>query len=349
MQRRCGTRSGFSPPWRDVPSSLDELISSLPLALLGVDRHGAIIALNAEAESLLRYPRNRLLGLQVEVLVPAELREAHRTAREGFARTPSDRVMAASRDLTAIAGDGTPLSVRISLKTVRDMEGVVLAGIVDLTAEKRLENELREQIDEMERRVADRTADLEARNREMTALLDSLESARIELERLSRTDPLTGITNRREFDAAAQKELHRSLRRHSPVCVAMLDLDHFKAVNDRHGHQTGDLVLRRVAQILSSHCRSDDLLARYGGEEFVLLLPETTLPEACGAVDRMRRAVEVEDWSRVQPGLAITLSAGVAAHDAAGSIHATIERADGCLYGAKSDGRNRVVPAPDPD
>ena len=323
--------------------SVDHLIRALPLALVGVDARGSIVGANAEAESLLGYGHGELSGQSVEILVPAAARARHAGYRETYLEAPSDRRMAASRDLEALKRDGTRLSVRISLTQVQTPRGAVtLAAIVDMSAQKALEVSLREQYEVMERTVAERTADLEQRNRDMGRLLEALEKARAELEQLSRLDPLTGLSNRREFDTRAQGEFRRAARRGSTTCAAMLDIDHFKAVNDLHGHRVGDDVLRRVARVLASHCRADDLIARYGGEEFVVLLPETELPDASAVVERMRRAVEQENWTAMCPGLALTISAGVAARPPGGSVQDLIDAADRNLYAAKASGRNRV-------
>jgi diguanylate cyclase (GGDEF)-like protein/PAS domain S-box-containing protein len=326
--------------------SIDGLIEALPVALVGVDARGLIFAVNEEAHALLGYARGELLGQPVEMLVPEAARARHVEDRQAYLRAPAGRPMGAARDLTALRRDRTPLAVRISLKPVQTERGpVTLAGIVDNSAQKALELHLREQYQLMEKKVAERTADLEQRNREMVGLLEALEAARAELEHLSRVDPLTGLPNRREFDARAEGECRRADRRGSPPCVAMLDLDFFKSVNDRFGHRVGDDVLRRVAGILKGRCRADDLIARYGGEEFVVLLPETDAAQAWPIVDRMRSAVEDAEWTRLCPGLGLTLSAGLAVRRPAEPLQDLIDAADRRLYEAKAAGRNRVRPA----
>jgi diguanylate cyclase (GGDEF)-like protein/PAS domain S-box-containing protein len=323
---------------------VDEILEVLPLAMIAVDTHGQIVFANREAEGLFGYCRNELIGKSVEVLIPEELRSSHEQARSAYQRAPVTRRMGESRDLAARRRDGTTFPVAISLKALPTDEGhVTLAAVVDLSSQKALEANLREQYALMERRVAERTRDLERRNREMEDLLTSLEHARAELEQLSRHDPLTGLMNRREFDQRAANELRRALRRHSPTCIAMLDLDHFKLVNDRFGHTVGDRVLQRIAEILQANLRRDDVVARYGGEEFVVLLPETGLDESVAVIERVRSAVASEPWGELHEGLALTVSGGVAAHVENDMLEASIERADRSLYAAKRQGRNRVV------
>jgi diguanylate cyclase (GGDEF)-like protein/PAS domain S-box-containing protein len=164
----------------------------------------------------------------------------------------------------------------------------------------------------------------------------------ITTRKLSREDSLTGLANRREFDARVAVEYARSARHGHPLSFAMLDLDRFKDVNDRHGHALGDRVLQRIAAVLAREARAADVAARYGGEEFVLALPDTGLLEARSLCERIRRCVEGEDWGALAPGLAVTVSIGVATRAPEESAQEAIEAADRCLYAAKQEGRNRV-------
>ncbi|MFL5539540.1 MAG: diguanylate cyclase [Longimicrobiaceae bacterium] len=164
-----------------------------------------------------------------------------------------------------------------------------------------------------------------------------------ELERLSREDSLTGLFNRRHVDAALALEWERASRFGRDLTVAMADIDHFKAVNDRFSHAVGDEVLRRVGEILRGGTRAVDVAGRWGGEEFVLLLVETPPERAAGLCEKLRAAVEAHDWSAVAPGLAVTLSLGVAGNGEAADPAALLAAADARLYQAKRAGRNRVV------
>jgi diguanylate cyclase (GGDEF)-like protein len=123
----------------------------------------------------------------------------------------------------------------------------------------------------------------------------------------------------------------------------MLDIDHFKAINDRYSHQTGDAVLQTVARLLRHQARDVDVIARYGGEEFALILPETPLDEAVAAADRLRRAIAAYPWAADYPDLAVTVSIGVVAGEPGDCPAAALRRADAYLYEAKRRGRNRTV------
>lgn len=173
-------------------------------------------------------------------------------------------------------------------------------------------------------------------------LKDELRRKNQELQQLSNTDPLTGLNNRRHFMDLFQRELERAVRYGDPLSFVMIDIDYFKRVNDRFGHQTGDEVLRHVASILQRGLRTGDILGRYGGEEFALLLPQTSLDGAFAAAERYRKLVEASPSDR--SGTRVTISLGVSWNRVPGisSVDDLIRTADAALYEAKSQGRNRT-------
>jgi diguanylate cyclase (GGDEF)-like protein len=153
------------------------------------------------------------------------------------------------------------------------------------------------------------------------------------LQRQARTDELTALPNRRAWDEAMQREMARSQRSGEPLCVALLDLDHFKAYNDTYGHQAGDAHLRRTAAAWRRELRATDILARYGGEEFGVLLPDTDVEQAQEVLDRVR-----ESTPNAQ-----TASAGVVLYDQREPVESLVARADAALYRAKHAGRGQTV------
>jgi diguanylate cyclase (GGDEF)-like protein len=162
---------------------------------------------------------------------------------------------------------------------------------------------------------------------------------------LAGTDPLTGILNRRALDARWTE-----LRSGAPeLAIVMVDIDHFKSVNDSHSHGIGDLALQRVAAVLGAGLRGLDCVGRWGGEEFAMLMPHTGLTAACAATERLRCEVESHDWQALSPGLAVTISAGVVVSRPGESFEQALARADALLYRAKHEGRNRVIGQPDAD
>ncbi len=164
-----------------------------------------------------------------------------------------------------------------------------------------------------------------------------------ELLQLATTDPLTGLHNRRFLFDCAEKEIDRCCRYHHPLSVMLMDLDHFKKINDSFGHDAGDQVLRAVARMLEGNIRSTDLVVRYGGEEFVVMLPETDLTKTLAFAERLRAAVEAMEVEGIDDGWPITLSIGCSPwHPHEKSIEDALTRADQAMYQCKSQGRNRV-------
>ena len=171
-----------------------------------------------------------------------------------------------------------------------------------------------------------------------------LERTHAELERLARTDPLTGLANRRSLMEELEQEVERSERYGRPLSLVSVDLDHFKSVNDTHGHAAGDEVLRQAAQALRSVCRDVDLAARMGGEELALLLPETDVAGARIVAERVReRIAGTEHRSPAGEAFRVTASLGVATARRGASGESLLQAADEALYQAKDAGRNQVA------
>ena len=153
---------------------------------------------------------------------------------------------------------------------------------------------------------------------------------------------MTGLHNRRHFDEQCAQFFAAAQRYQRPFSVMLGDIDHFKSVNDKFSHATGDEVLRRIGQILQTTMRASDLVARYGGEEFVVAFPETDLQHAREACEVLRRRVETYPWHEVHPDLRITISLGLSSETTVASFHTMLEAADAQLYRAKREGRNQV-------
>jgi diguanylate cyclase (GGDEF)-like protein len=173
-------------------------------------------------------------------------------------------------------------------------------------------------------------------NLQKTMLLDKL-------ERQTYEDALTGIANRRRLDQRLADEFALALRHGRPLAVAMVDLDHFKAVNDRFSHAVGDAALRATAKVMTSRMRHTDLVARFGGEEFVIVLVETDAAAARQVCEQLCEAIAQFGWTSIHPGLQLTVSIGVCADTSVPSYDRMLALADRNLYSAKAAGRNRVV------
>jgi diguanylate cyclase (GGDEF)-like protein len=164
----------------------------------------------------------------------------------------------------------------------------------------------------------------------------------MELRQLATIDCLTGAMSRGSFLNEARHGFRSAVRARAPLSVVMLDIDHFKSINDRYGHAAGDAVLRQVIEVCQANLRQDDVVGRLGGEEFGLVLPNTALEGAAGIAERLRREVEQTTIRFADRTLTVTASFGVAASEGAGDIDMLIVAADEALYRAKAAGRNRV-------
>lgn len=167
------------------------------------------------------------------------------------------------------------------------------------------------------------------------------------LRQMAVTDPLTGLFNRRQFDIIGQQEMDRSERYQRPFSVMIVDLDHFKRINDTYGHRIGDEALHHVADLLRKTMRRTDFLFRYGGEEFAVLMPETDLEEARKVGERLRNQVAESGFERGSDRITLTVSVGASQYtdERDDEFMSLIDRADRAMYQAKQEGRNRVVVA----
>lgn len=190
-------------------------------------------------------------------------------------------------------------------------------------------------VENLEEQVSSRTLELARSN----SMLDLKNQA---LEKLSMTDRLTGLCNRRKLDQTLEVEMRRSRRYNTPFSVILLDVDHFKRVNDRFGHQAGDAVLARFGDALSVQMRDTDVLGRWGGEEFLLICPETVLNVALSLANRLRQ--EISHMTYAVP-VTVTASFGVAQHLPGEDMVTLMTRVDTALYRAKQGGRNRIEQA----
>ena len=186
-------------------------------------------------------------------------------------------------------------------------------------------------------------------NEMRSRLADSRRKLAASLEQvqlLASHDELTGTLNRRSLVAALERERSRAERSGAPFSIAMIDLDHFKRVNDTYGHAAGDEVLCGIAASVRDTMRATDVFGRYGGEEFLMILVGASLALALEAMERIRAAVAAKNWSSTAPDLSVTLSAGIASFRKGESIEQLLHRADLALYQAKDAGRNTVIASP---
>lgn len=282
-----------------------------------------------EAAALLRelLPRYQALGMQPNIAIAHnELGLCHEALAEaGLAREQFRLAIGLLRQ------DGSLDDLQTALEGLSRCEEALGQPAAALAA-------LRE-VREVEARKRDEAARATVARRELRLELARLTS---QWARQAMQDPLTGLGNRRALErwlADRQPQVERG----EPLSLLLLDLDHFKQVNDRFGHDTGDAVLCRVAELIRRHCRSGDLAARYGGEEFLLALAGAPPQDAVQLAERLRAAVAAQDWAALQPGLVVTVSIGVTHASEAADNAGLLTLADRRLYSAKIEGRDRVV------
>ena len=227
----------------------------------------------------------------------------------------------------------------VSEKLAGSVDGPTLAIIVESLVEKTREME------QSNRQLEDRLQDTKS---QITELSDNLEEVRNE----SRTDQLTGIANRKFFDEEISSQVGEASETGDELCLLIGDIDFFKKFNDTWGHQTGDQVLRLVAQAPKASVKGRDLAVRYGGEEFAVILPQTNLQSAVAVANQIREAVKAKELVKKSTGEnlgTITMSFGAARFHVGDSVDDLVHRADACLYAAKKGGRNCVKCETDPN
>lgn len=319
--------------WLDLARQ-QEAAGNLRLALMARGNYaicawqsGQVEAGLAELDALLgRYAE---AGMRPNVVVTQNHRghALRRLNRHAAARAAYDAVLADSA---------------ASIREQREaLEG--LAAVHEALDDPRAALAVLKRVRELDRQINDAQARRQAEQRELR-----LEIARLNdhWSRLASEDPLTALPNRRALDTWLPAALARAADG-QPLALLLIDVDHFKAVNDRFGHATGDVVLKQLAQLLRARCRYDDLPVRLGGEEFVLALPNTTIEHAIEAAQRLREAVARHRWGTVAPELAVTVSIGVTGSEAlqqsALAGDTLLSLADRHLYAAKNAGRNRIA------
>ncbi|QQP88898.1 diguanylate cyclase [Skermanella sp. TT6] len=276
-----------------------------------IDEGHRISLFNPAAERLFGYRADEVLGRSLDLLLPERSRQVHRRHVERFAGTGrGSSAMTERPAVTGLRRDGTEFAAEVSISHFASPGGRLFTAVVRDTTDRRRAEE--------------------------------------ELLRLATTDALTGAANRRHFLERAELELARLRRYGGPVSLVMLDVDHFKRVNDLHGHAAGDAALILLVKSCRCMLRDTDLVGRLGGEEFALLLVDATDQDALRIAERVRRNLaDLEVAADDGTGFGITVSMGVAGcRSGDTSIEQPLGRADRALYHAKATGRDRTVVAP---
>lgn len=276
-------------------------------AVVVIDKDHNIVLFNQGAERIFGYPAREALGERLDILLPERFHLQHDLMIEEFGegQAPVRPMDARSRQIYGRRKNGAEFVASATIfKLDVDGERYYAAMVRDISNNRKMEEKL---------------------------------------IRLAATDPLTGVLNRREFTAIAEREALRSSRYHRPLSILMIDLDHFKRLNDTYGHSAGDKALQRFTVLCSNALRNVDIFGRWGGEEFVALLPETDIAGAAVIAERLRKLTEENVLSHNDYKLSFTVSIGIAQFkDGETSIDQPLARADSAVYDAKKAGRNRT-------
>lgn len=250
--------------------------------------------------------------------------------------TEINAIIANARDHLAVAISDSRTQIEALGQVSSDFERGQDAAVTI----KRLQEELRE--------ATSRAASTETKLAESSTELQRIKESLAEAEHRSKTDALTGLANRHMLDEHLRSSLIAAMERGTPLSIFMIDIDHFKKFNDRHGHQVGDQVLRLVAKVLQDGVREVDLAARYGGEELMAILPGADLQECYAAAERVRTKIcnaKIKKRATGEEIGTVTVSIGATQFVLGESSDALIQRCDAALYQAKNLGRNRTVAA----
>lgn len=334
---------------------IEEVVHTMREGVLITDRKGNIVWTNEAFQRLSGFTPDEVLGkrpgdlLQGPGTDPRTVEDMRHKVRAGEGFTT---------EILNYSKFGDPYWLKLSVVPRLNEQGEVIEffGLeIDITEQRESQTLLEKQRSEMElanfklarqqrelRRVAENQQQTMAK---LQAEIDRGKALEAELRRMATTDALCEVANRRYLLEQAEMETQRCKSSSRPLSVLCLDIDHFKAVNDRHGHAAGDRVLQAVARALVETVRPQvDLVARVGGEEFVILLPGTTFEEAQLQAERVRQSVQAASTATTASGgsLSVTCSIGVASLDTKESFSSLLNRGDRALYRAKEQGRNRV-------
>lgn len=269
--------------------------------------------------------------------------DAH-VVRQGLSRDIGDLIQRFEIEMTKVASavESTGANATGNVEKLRSISG----DLKRTAAENPAISTLMDGVLAVARSVREANERLEQQLASSSNEVDSLRRNIENIQQEAMLDPLTGVKNRKTFDLEINRLLRSAHESGEPLALIMADVDHFKKFNDKWGHQTGDHVLRLVADVMNANVKGQDVLARYGGEEFAIILPGTSLQNAVMLANRIRMAVESRRLKKRRTdedlGL-ITLSMGASVLRWGDAVETLIERADTCLYAAKNSGRNRVV------
>ena len=326
LSREVSERRQIQGELRNSEQRFRTLVESAPLAMVTWDKQHRVSGWNRQAEELFGWSESEVLGRDfLTFMIP----ESARTKVDHIVEDAIERGIESHSVNSNLTKDQRTIEVEWHNTIVPGVDGrpdSVLSLAQDVTERVRSQAALQEV------------------NVKLKQRLDDIHELQVQLREQVMRDPLTGMYNRRFLDDALPGEIARAIREQAPLSLMMLDIDHFKRVNDTHGHQAGDEVLKKLADILRSEARRTDVACRYGGEEFVLLLPKMNLESARVRAERWRQMFAEMEIPVESGKVQCTLSVGIAVFpDHGNSAEDLLRNGDRALYLAKALGRNRAV------
>ncbi|MCF8085749.1 MAG: diguanylate cyclase, partial [Desulfohalobiaceae bacterium] len=295
--------------WKEMLQTIREqeekfkgIASSALDGVIMMDDQGRISYWNPAAEKILGYTAQEAMDRDLhQLLAPRRYHQAFRKSFPHFQRKGKGDMIDHSYELRALHKNGSELPVEVSLSALKLKGAWHSVGIVRDISDRKIMEE--------------------------------------KLQNMANTDQLTGAYNRHKFLECLDYEISRVQRKNDPLSLLMLDIDHFKRINDSHGHNTGDAILKELVHVVRNNLREVDILTRWGGEEFLVLAPDTNKLAAATLAERLRREVKGHDFPE---GVEVTISLGIAQYSRNEPVEELISRADERMYLAKQSGRNRV-------
>ncbi|MFK2825929.1 sensor domain-containing diguanylate cyclase [Bacillus sp. B190/17] len=319
---------------------MDEQLNYAPCGYLSLNDDGTILSINKTLLNLLGYDHYMLRGQHISKILTVPGRSFYQLYFFPMIQL-HNKVEEMYLTLKSKTNHDIPVLVNASRK---EREGTIVNDCVFIPMRQRYEYEqallaAKKAAEETNRIKKKAIADMERLQNDLESKQKEMEELNAKLLLLATTDELTGLKNRRSFQDSLTANINLAAKSSQPLSLLLLDLDHFKKINDTFGHLTGDKVLEELAQILKSQCRDGDIAARYGGEEFAFIFPNMNQSESLAAAERIRSSVEHARWT-ITP---ITVSIGIATMTP-GDTESTLQsKADRALYSSKHHGRNRVT------
>jgi len=311
--------------------------------MITADREGVIRSANPAVEALFGYRKGELIGEKLNILMPEPHRTVHDDYLHNYLTTGQTRIIGQGREVTGLHKDGSeiPLELGVAHLTVDD-EHLFVGILHDLRHRKENERLLNEAKHRLENQVAQRTRELQESNTRLLAEVAERKEAQRQLALQARHDALTGLANRRLFQDRLEQAESAARRHDGSLSVMYLDLDGFKAVNDRLGHHAGDQLLKIIAERLRNQLRQEDLVARLGGDEFAVLLEQIADRDQLAQVASKLIAAVAEPARIGGQVVEVGVSIGIARYPAdANASSKLLRRADQAMYEAKNAGRGR--------